>query len=206
MGGRGAMSGKKGGFDRGEARKTRIPKKLSPLKSIKDKQVYSSVKDAISRYHSVMGVRQRNVKVGDLPNGVGGVHSSRGGKSEVVVLNKKVFNGKGTNAKTLSAWATKAYDSGHITRTNKPIAHIVTHELSHATWNTGLSGANHKAATADISKQYRAFLKDKKKKGYGRYANTNVDEFYAEVSTKAIHGKADKYTRALKKINKKYKL
>lgn len=33
-----------------------------------------------------------------------------------------------------------------------------------------------------------------------------VNEFWAEVCTKAVHGKADKYTKAAKDIIKKYKL
>lgn len=47
---------------------------------------------------------------------------------------------------------------------------------------------------------------DKSKQGYGKYAKTNVNEFWAEVCTKAVHGKADKYTKAAKDIIKKYKL
>ena len=39
-----------------------------------------------------------------------------------------------------------------------------------------------------------------------KYAKTNVNEFWAEVCTKAVHGKADKYTKAAKDIIKKYKL
>lgn len=35
---------------------------------------------------------------------------------------------------------------------------------------------------------------------------TNVSEFWAETVTKAIHGKSDKYTTAVKNIAKKYKL
>lgn len=206
MGGRGALSGNRGGFGSAEAGNVKTPTKLYPLSSIKDKKVYSSLKEAISRYESTMGVRQREVKLGKLGNGVGGVHVSSGGQSEVIVLNKSVYNSKKSNYKTLSSWASRGYDSGHITRTNKPVSHIVTHELAHATWNSHLSGKQHKAAAPHIDRVYKSFLKDKKKSGYGRYAHTNVNEFYAEVSTKAIHGKADKYTRKIKTINKKYGL
>lgn len=45
-----------------------------------------------------------------------------------------------------------------------------------------------------------------KKSGYGKYAETNVSEFWAETVTKAIHGKSDKYTKKVKEICKKYKL
>ncbi len=49
-------------------------------------------------------------------------------------------------------------------------------------------------------------MRDKKKSGYGKYARTNVSEFWAETVTKAVHGKADKYTRRVKAICAKYKL
>lgn len=48
--------------------------------------------------------------------------------------------------------------------------------------------------------------KDKTKKGYGRYSMTNVNEFWAETVTKAVHGRSDKYTTAVKRIARKYKL
>lgn len=100
----------------------------------------------------------------------------------------------------------KGYASGWHTQTNKPLAHTVTHELGHATWNTSLSGANQKAAGKEIRSLYKTWMKDKKKTGYGKYATTNVDEFWAETVTKAVHGKSDKYTTKVKEICKKYKL
>ena len=63
-----------------------------------------------------------------------------------------------------------------------------------------------KAAGKEINKLYTQWRKDKKKSGYGKYAATNVSEFWAETVTKAIHGKSDKYTAAVKNIAKKYKL
>lgn len=36
------------------------------LVEMKDKAMYKATKEAISRYHAVMGVRQRNVKLADL--------------------------------------------------------------------------------------------------------------------------------------------
>ena len=54
--------------------------------------------------------------------------------------------------------------------------------------------------------RYKKWGNDKSKQGYGKYAKTNVNEFWAEVCTKAVHGKADKYTKAAKDIIKKYKL
>lgn len=177
--------------------------KLESLVNIKDPQVYKSVKESISRYHAVMGVRQKDVKIGTLPAGVGGVHVTQGGSSKQVVLNKSLFN---SNKKQVASWAQTGYKSGHLTKTNKPIAHIVTHELSHATWNQYLTSPKAQAAGKEISKLYTTWSKDRRKGGYGSYAKTNVSEFFAEVSTKAVHGKADKYTRKIKSIVKKYDL
>jgi hypothetical protein len=180
--------------------------KLESLNTIKNKYVYKAVGEAISRYHSVMGVRQQNVKLASLPNGYGGVHVTQNGKSSVVVLSKSIFNGKGTTTQSVASWSSKGYESGWSTKTNKPVAHIVTHELAHATWNAHLTKANAKAASPAINKVYKSWLKDKSKKGYGEYAKTNVSEFFAETVTKAVHGKSDKYTKSLKSIVKKYKL
>ena len=180
--------------------------KLEPLVSIKNPKVYKSVKESISRFHSVLGVRQKDIKLATLDAGTGGVHISQGGVSKQVVLNKSVFNGKGTTTQSVAKWAETGYKSGHLTKTNKPVAHIVTHELAHATWNSNLSSPNAKAANKSVSSLYKKWRADKNKSGYGKYASTNVSEFFAEVCTKAVHGKSDKYTTGVKNIIKKYKL
>ena len=202
--GRNSGVGARGGLQPGDSTYKGAIKNVESLIKIKDPQVYKAVGEAISRYHAVLGVRQRNVKLADLGSGTLGVHVTTGtGKSEAVYLNKKHFNQKKTK---IIASHKKGYDSGWSTRTNKPIAHTVTHELAHATWNNHLSGANQKAAGKEIEKLYKTWKGDKKKKGYGEYAKTNVNEFWAETVTKAIHGKSDKCTKAVKSIAKKYKL
>lgn len=178
-------------------------KNVESLVHMKDKAFYKATKEAISRFHSVLGVRQKNVKLADMDEGAPGVHFTKNGQSEGVYLNKYYYNGtKGEMEKMLKG----LYKKGMQTETNKPIAHVVTHELAHATWNSRLSAPNAKAASGDINKLYKQWKKDKTKKGYGKYAETNVDEFFAETATKAIHGKADKYTTKIKSIVKKYKL
>lgn len=170
---------------------------------MKDPAVYKATKEAISRYHAVMGVRQRTVKLAELSGGTYGVHITKGGKSDAVYLNKAHFNQKKSKVEGAHR---KGYASGWSTKTNKPIAHTVTHELAHATWNEHLTSPKAKAAGKEIQKLYTSWRKDKKKSGYGKYAETNVSEFWAETVTKAVHGKSDKYTVAVKKIAKKYKL
>lgn len=179
-------------------------KNVESLKNIKDRQLYNDIGQAISRYHSVMGVRQRNVKLADLDAGTYGVHVTADGKSEAVYLNKANFK-EGTR-KSVTTEHKKNYDSGWSTKTNKAVAHTVTHELAHATWNNHLSASNAKGAGKEIRSLYRQWKSDSRKKGYGKYAKTNVNEFWAETVTKAVHGTSDKYTRAVKSIAKKYKL
>lgn len=167
-----------------------------------DPAMYRATKQAISRYHSALGVRQREVKLADF-DGAYGVHVSQDGQSKAVYLNRSHFM---QGAKAVGAAHAKNYTTGWSTRTNKPVAHTVTHELAHATWNSHLTGANQKAAGKEIRKVYQRWRGDNKKQGYGKYAHTNVNEFWAETITKAIHGKSDKYTKTLKGICKKYKL
>ena len=202
----GGTAPRSGGLKGGDANYSGKTGKLESLSSIKNPQVYKSVKESISRFHSVLGVRQKDIKIATLEHGVGGVHITANGQSKQVVLSKQVFNGKNTTKKSVESWAESGYKSGHLTKTNKPVAHIVTHELAHATWNNHLTSPNAKAATKSVNSLYNKWRADKGKKGYGKYASTNVNEFFAEVCTKAVHGKADKYTRAAKGIIKKYKL
>ena len=197
---------KSGGLKEGDSNYKGKMGKMEPLASIKNPQVYKSVKESISRFHSVLGVRQKDIKIATLQAGVGGVHITSGGQSKQVVLNKSVFNGKNTTKKSVESWAATGYKSGHLTKTNKPVAHIITHELAHATWNAHLTTPSAKAASKSVNSLYKKWRSDSKKSGYGSYAKTNVSEFWAEVCTKAVHGKSDKYTKAAKGIIKKYKL
>lgn len=59
---------KTGGFAKGDATFKGTVGELRGLATMAHKDVYREVKSAISRYHSVLGVRQREVKLGDLPD------------------------------------------------------------------------------------------------------------------------------------------
>ena len=182
----------RGGFGRGDGTYGGKINNVRDLATIKDGAVYKEMKEGISRYHSVMGVRQRSVKIADLPDRVNGVHvTSARSESEGVFLNSKVFDN--LSRSQIRQRVNSAYDSGWSTRTNKPIQHTITHELAHA-------------AGKEIVALRKQWAKDTKKKGYGDYSKTNTNEFWAEVVAKAVHGTPDKYTRAAKAIVKKYKL
>lgn len=180
--------------------------KSRPLSSIKDKSVYNELFRGVSRFHAVMGVRERSVRIADLTSmgALGVTYIGAGGKSTGILLNEKFFDRK--KKAIVSDVRKKHYDTGFKSRTNAPLQHTITHELAHATWNASMSSTKARAAGVEIRSLYKKFLGDKKKKGHGRYGETTVSEFWAETVTKAIHGKADKYTRAVKKIAKKYQL
>ena len=206
MGGRavgGAGPGGLGGRD--SSYKGKI-ENVESLVKMKDPEMYKATKDAIARYVAVIGgLPERNIKLADMSKSVYGVQQTNAltGKSVSIYLNKKYFN---KTAAEMKAQELKDYKSGWSTKTNKPLAHTVTHELAHATWNTHLKGANQVAATAAIKKVYSAWVKSSKKSGYGKYASTNVNEWWAETVTKAVHGTPDRYTKSVKGIIKKYKL
>jgi len=172
-------------------------KNVESLIKMKDSAMYKATKKAISNFAAKLGIPERNVKLADLTGNVMGI----GGQGNVY-LNKKYFN---KTAKEFAGTMKSIYASGHLTKTNKALAHVTTHELAHAAWSTSNKSPNAKAASKAIHALYKKWSKSGGK-GYGKYAKSNVDEFWAEVSTKAAHGKADKYTKAAKAIYKKYNL
>lgn len=172
---------------------------IETLKNIEDPEVYKAMKEAISRYHAELGVRERNVKLAKMDADIDGLHTEG-----AVYLNSRYF--KKSSLKEITAREARSYEIGHLTRTNKPVAHTITHELAHATWNSHMAGERQKAAGKEIYKVFKQWYFDRKKTGYGTYARTNRDEFFAETVSKAVHGKADKYTVAIKGIIKKYGL
>lgn len=177
-----------------------------PLSSIKDKSTYNEIFRGVSRFEAVMGIRERSVRLADLTsmNALGVTYIGAGGKSTGILLNSKFFDRK---KKAIIADVRKNhYDTGFKNRTNAPLQHTITHELAHATWNASMSSTKARAAGKEITALFKKWKADKKKKGYGRYGVTNVSEFWAETVTKAIHGKADKYTKKVKKIAQKYQL
>ena len=174
------------------------------LATIKNNAVYREMKRGISRYHAVLGVRERSVKLADLPMTVNGALANVGASNQSIYLNANVFDKLSKSA--IEDRVKMSYKTGWSAKTNKPIQHTITHELAHATWNSDMKSAKAKAAGKEINRLGRQWLNDDKKKGYGRYGESSVDEFWAEVTTKAIHGTPDKYTRKVKAIVKKYKL
>lgn len=201
--GRGSSGAGHSGDEGWANRDTNYNGKIENLRSVttmQDKQMYKATKEAISNFYAKTGAIERNIKMAELSNTVYGI-----GSKGMVILNGKFFDRK--NSKEFMEKQMKSeYKSGWQTETNKPIAHVLTHELGHTTWSSHGESANMKAASKEIKSLAKDWRKDTKKQGYGKYSHSNIDEFWAEVVTKAVHGKADKYTRKAKDIIKKYKL
>lgn len=175
-------------------------KNVESLKNITDPTAYREMKSAISRFHSVLGVKTQNIKLADLD----GAYGAYAPGTNTIYLNKRNF--KNATAKQIADEKRLAYKTGWSTKTNKPVAHTVTHELAHATWNTSKKTPNAVAAKNEVRKVYNTWRKDSSKKGYGQYSKTNINEFFAETVTKAVHGRSDIYTTSLKNIIKDYNL
>ena len=95
-------SGTRGGLQPGDATYKGSVGKPEPLVNMKDPALYKATKEAISRYHSVLGVRQKNVKLAELSAGTYGVHVTANGKSEGVKY--KFDSGRFSNIYTGAAF------------------------------------------------------------------------------------------------------
>lgn len=180
-----------------------MQKSATSIGGMKHRDMEKQINRAISRYEAVMGVRERSIKLADIPGAYGVTYIGANG-SQGIYLSKSHFDQP--KKKFEAAYKKSNYDSGFKNVTNRAAQHTVTHELAHATWTSSYTSTKHRAAGKEISKLYHQWSRDKKKKGYGRYGKTNVDEFWAEVITKGIHGRSDKYTRKAISIAKKWKL
>lgn len=171
--------------------------------SMQHRDMEKQINRAISRYEAVMGVRERHVRIADISGAYGVTYIGPNG-SQGIYLSRRHFDT--SKRKFEAAYKASNYANGFKNVTNRAAQHTVTHELAHATWTSSYTSPKHKAAGKEIQYLYRQWSKDKRKKGYGSYGKTSVDEFWAEVITKGIHGKSDKYTRRAISIARRFKL
>lgn len=181
----------------------KITDSAKSLDTLPHREVVKQLNRALSRYEAVMGVRERTVMVADTGDSYG-VTFLNGNGSQGIYLNRKFFSQHRNDIE--GQYRKLNYSTGFKNVTNRPIQHTLTHELAHATWTSSYGSRNHKAAGVEIKALFKRWKADTKKKGYGRYGKQNVDEFWAEVITKGIHGKSDKYTKRAINIARKYKL
>lgn len=171
--------------------------------SMQHRDMEKQINRAISRYEAVMGVRERHVRIADISGAYGVTYIGPNG-SQGIYLSRRHFDT--SKRKFEAAYKASNYANGFKNVTNRAAQHTVTHELAHATWTSSYTSPKHKTAGKEIQHLYRQWSKDKRKKGYGSYGKTSVDEFWAEVITKGIHGKSDKYTRRAISIARRFKL
>lgn len=171
--------------------------------SMQHRDMEKQINRAISRYEAVMGVRERHVHIADISGAYGVTYIGPNG-SQGIYLSRRHFDT--SKRKFEAAYKASNYANGFKNVTNRAAQHTVTHELAHATWTSSYTSPKHKAAGKEIQRLYSQWSKDKRKKDYGSYGKTSVDEFWAEVITKGIHGKSDKYTRRAISIARRFKL
>lgn len=189
--------GVKGGVEGKDTNYKGQIKDLGGIADIKDRRSRLAVQRAVSQYTKEYGLPTREVKTAILSGDVYGI----GGNGRVV-LNRQFYN----NSERLLKYKREGYASGWSVRTTSPLKHTVIHELAHASWQSSGVGANRKLTDGirALYARYRAEVR-RGRNPIGKYAASNIDEFWAEGITQATIGsKQTYYSRQLKKLLKKY--
>lgn len=189
--------GVKGGTEGKDTNYKGKVKDLGGIADISDRRSRLAVQRAVSQYANLYGLPTREVKTAILSGDVYGI----GGRDRVV-LNRQFYN----NSARLIKYKRDGYASGWSFKTTSPLKHTVIHELAHASWQSGRVGAN-KSLTAGVTALYRRYQADVRrgKNPIGKYAASNIDEFWAEGITQATIGsKQSYYSTRLKKLLKRY--
>lgn len=191
----GPRGGVEGSNDRNTTYKGKI-KALGGIRDITDPVSRRAVQDAVRQYSKTYGLPTREVKTAILSGAIG-----IGGDGQIT-LNRQYYN----NSKRLIKLKKEAYKSGWAVPTNSPLRHTVIHELAHASWQSSRVRANPKlsAGIRALYRRYRAEVRAGRNP-IGKYASSNIDEFWAEGITQATIGKKQSYySTRLKKLLKKY--
>lgn len=170
---------------------------IGGIRDITDPTARAAVQRAVSQYAKAYGLPTREVKTAILSGDVYGI-----GGANRVVLNRSFYN----NSERLIKYKREGYKSGWSVPTTSPLKHTVIHELAHASWQYGRPGQN-KRLTDGITRLYERYRADVRrgKNPIGKYASSNINEFWAEGITQATIGrKQSYYSRQLKKLLKKY--
>ena len=187
----------KGGIEGNDTNYKGKIENIAGIRDIKDERSRQQVQRAVSEFEKQYGLPTQNVKIATLSPGVVGI-----GGLDTVVLNRRFYN----DADRLIKAKRSAYESKWSVPTTSPLRHTVIHELAHAQWQSGRSGTP-KGLTEGIQKLYARYRADVKKGNnpIGKYATSNIDEFWAEGITQATIGKKQSYySTRLKKLLKKY--
>lgn len=189
----------------GDSRHNKISKWANAdfLRHIPDKKLRKSLVEALETYDALYGVEITKIMLSDNLGKTPAVTNAYPDGRQETDLNRTLFSMRFEKyvRKQISD-----YNDNYAAKTRKPEAHIITHEMAHATWADYLSGEKHKKASNEIRSLYTKFRHDKRIKGYGEIAYLNPNEFWAETLTKSMYGNQDYYTRRVKEIIHKYKL
>lgn len=170
---------------------------VAGIRDIKDERARLQVQRAVSEFEKQYGLPTQNVKIATLDGGVVGL-----GGQDTVILNRQFYD----NSDKLIKAKRAAYESKWSVPTTSPLRHTVIHELAHAQWQSGRPGVP-KGLTAGIQKLYERYRAEVRKGNnpIGKYATSNIDEFWAEGITQATIGKKQSYySTRLKKLLKKF--
>ena len=203
--GGGANGGMGGKLPFGVSKSGRDFNNIPGFKRIKNPEVKKQLIQALVDYDNTFGVRQEDIRLKSL-KGALGVHWTTGGQTGWIDLDSKTFVKK--DAKGVKATMEYSMNTGFLVKNKQPMRMTLAHEVGHATWNQHMTSPKAQKAGVQFQKIYNAYLKDSKTSasGWGRYSKTNVSEFVAEGITKHIYGKKDKYTKAIAKTIKDFKL
>lgn len=189
--------GVKGGVEGKDTNYKGKIKDIGGIADISDRRSRLAVQRAVSQYANLYGLPTREVKTAILSGDVYGI----GGKDRVI-LNRQFYN----NSARLIKYKREGYASGWSVPTTSPLKHTVIHELAHASWQSGRAGVNKKLSQGiqALYQRYRADVR-RGKNPIGKYASSNIDEFWAEGITQAAIGrKQSYYSTRLKNLLKKY--
>lgn len=176
------------------------------LSTIADKKVYNEVMDGIAKFNSIFGMddHQKNILLGTLKSGAAGVtyYTKGTGKIAGILLDKGTFM---RSYDDLVKTVEKQVNSGYWVKTKYPAQVTVVHELAHTLWNSGWWSSMDQGKMAMTFSRFRNKYNTReelKKAGWGAYARTSPNEFFAEGLAKHILGKPDEFTKVIMEVAK----
>ncbi|MBO4661234.1 MAG: hypothetical protein J5630_00835 [Bacteroidaceae bacterium] len=187
----------------GDSRKKTSKSLKRFLKGIKDYALRKDQSDAFNLYAEKFGIRANDIKITNnyVEYGITGLTAD--GRI-IIELNAKFF---AQRKKAVEKAIIVKYRAGESVSTKQPSKHVLTHELAHATWRSDYTGQRHIEARSDIYKLFSDWKSNRSAvKYYGALSKTHIDEFWAEVVTKALYGTPDEYTKRARSIIKKHRL
>ena len=164
--------------------------------------VFRELKAGVSKVESRIGIDLPQSNLGFTTDGdFLGVHFGSG-DSRTVLLQKSFFN---RNSDQIIKDLQNAFNSKWAVNSPTPLQYVIVHELGHSIWVNHVEGNIREMARLNrgIRGLYRAFVRDgaRGRIPISRYANANINEFFAETFVKAIIGRnQNKYSRQLLKL------